>query len=556
MRKKFYISGHRNPDTDSIASAYALAELRRLQNPSADYVPVCPGVIPERSAYLFKRFGVTAPRCKNDICLKMQDLLVPATAVPTGTSLFDAVTLLRELELQQLPVTNENGQYVGMLSALALLSRLLNIGSDDADNFVGRRIRSSISLMQRVLSADLLAAEDADRVEDFDVYVAAMSSENFENHIPVEKSRELVVIVGSRPKILWKALDNRVRVVVVTGMRDIPGGVVAAARLRGVSVLKTDLDSATVTRRLKFSMPVELAEISSAGTLVLAPDDRLRDYRTRIMRSASEIFPVVGPEGKLEGVVFKKALSEPPPYELILVDHNEPEQRIPGAEEVLVSEIVDHHRIGTIGTTYPIRFTCDVVGSTCTLVAKMFREGGVPMSGSTAGILLGGVISDTLVLKSPTTTPLDCEICAWLEELCGVPARKLMDELLKIDSPLAAKSASDVINGDRKDYTCGRFRFALAQVEESNLQLLRLRRKELEEEMRAVCTSGRINFFGLLVTDAVRETSDMLAVGDDTIIRSLPYVKEDDGIFFLPGVLSRKKQLLPQMLAVLSDLEA
>lgn len=555
MRSTFYISGHRNPDADSIASAHALARLRSAQNPDADYVPVCPGVLPERAAHLFRRFGVKPPQRRNDVYLRMSDLAVPAPAVPAGTSLFDAVTMLRSLGIQQLPVTDADGRYLGMLSALALLSRLLNIGADDGDSFAGRRIRSSIALMRRVLDAEMPAAVNENEIADFDVYVAAMRAESFAEHIPVDSGKNLVVIVGNRPEILWQVIDNGVRLLVVTGTRDIPGGVIAAAKLHGVSILKTDLDSATVTRRLKFSMPVELAEMSAAGTLTLEPDDRLRDFRTRIMRSPSELFPVVDGNGLLSGVIYKKTLSEEPPHRMILVDHNEPEQRIPGAEELPVVEIVDHHRIGTIGTTHPIRFTGDVVGSTCTLVAKMFREAGVPLDAPTAGILLGGLISDTLVLKSPTTTPLDREICAQLEKICGVPARELMDELLKIDSPLASKSAGEVLNGDRKDYASGRFRFALAQVEEPNLQLLRLRREELEAEMRTVCRAGGIHFFGLLVTDAVRETSDMLAVGEEAILRSLHYARADDGIFSLPGVLSRKKQLLPQMLAVLSELD-
>ena len=311
MRNTFYISGHRNPDADSIASAYALAELRRAQNPDADYVPVCPGVLPERAAHLFRRFGVTPPQRKNDLYLRMRDLLVPAPAILAGTSLFDAVTILRERGIQQLPVTDENGRYLGMLSALALLSRLLNIGSDDCESFAGRRIRSSVALMRSVLDAEMPAAFDAEKIEDFDVYVAAMRAESFEDHIPVRETKNLAVIVGNRTEILWKVIDNGVRLLVVTGEEEIPGGVVAAAKLHGVSVLKTNLDSATVTRRLKFSMPVELAEISAAGTLKLSPDDRLRDFRTRILRAPSELFPVVDANGVLAGVISKKTLSEP-----------------------------------------------------------------------------------------------------------------------------------------------------------------------------------------------------------------------------------------------------
>ncbi len=478
MPRTFYISGHRNPDADSIASAYALAALRKAQNPDDDYIPLDPGVFQERIAYLFQRFGLKPPLRRPEVYLRMRDLLVPATGISAGTSLFSAVSILKKQGVQQLPIVDGNGRFIGMLSALALLSRLLNVDGDDGDGFAGRRIRSSIALMQTVLDAKIPAAFDAGTVSDFDVYVAAMRAENFEDHIPVKKNKNLVLIVGDRPEILWKAIDHRIRLLIVTGGRELPGGVVAAAKLHGVSVLETKLDSATVIRRLKFSTPVELIDFSSQKTILLAPDDRVRDFRARMMRAADELFPVIDDGGLLVGVVFKKTLSEPPPYRLILVDHNEPEQRIPGAEELPVVEIVDHHRIGTIGTTQPIRFTGDVVGSTCTLVAKMFREASVPLQPAIAGVLLGGVISDTLMLKSPTTTPLDREICTWLEKCCGVPAKILMEELLCIDSPLTKKSAMEVINGDRKDYANGHFRFALSQIEESDLQLLRLRKTE------------------------------------------------------------------------------
>ena len=177
----------------------------------------------------------------------------------------------------------------------------------------------------------------------------------------------------------------------------------------------------------------------------------------------------------------------------------------------------------------------------------MYRSSGESLGADMAGLLLGGIVSDTLLLKSPTTADLDRRMCEWLEKVSGVTGAELMEELMRIDSPLASKSASEVIGQDRKDYTEGRFHFALAQVEESNLELLHQRKEELRTEMNRVMEREKLDFFGLLVTDAVRESSELLMTGSPELLRNLPYARLGDGLWSLPGVLSRKKQLLPQV---------
>lgn len=552
--KRIFISGHRNPDVDSIASAYCLAALRRRHFPQTEIVPICPGILPERAAFLFKRFGAEAPEEHHDVFLRMRDLLRPAPAIAAGTTLFDAVNRLRESAMLRLPVVDSCGKYLGMLSSVALLSQLLNIGENEGEGFTGRRIYSSISLICRVLEAEILSIRDADTEQDFDVYVAAMSPENFSRHVPTEQHEYLAVIVGDRPRIHACAAEHGIRLLIITGPNGISPEALKRAREAGVSVIRTDLDSAGVTRRLKFSIPVERTVISDKETLVLAPDDRLRDFRKKMLREPTELFPVADAAGTLAGVVYKKQLSETSPHGMILVDHNEPTQYLPGVEELPVLEVVDHHRISMFCSDNPIRFTGDTVGSTCTLVARMFLNENAELTPTLAGLLLGGLVSDTLLLKSPTTSALDREICSFLEKICGVDARTLMREMMQIGSALTTKSANDVISGDRKDYHEGPYKFALAQVEESDLSLLRSRKSELTAQMKFRLEVENLSFFGLLITDATQEVSELLIVGDGEVIRALPYEKSEENIFLLPGILSRKKQLLPQILSICSAL--
>ena len=549
-----FISGHRNPDIDSLAAAAALAALRGRHS-DGHFIPICPGVMPERARYLFEKFHIKPPLRRNDVYIQVGDLLSDIPAVRGDLPLFTAVARLQETRLPRLPVVDGAGHFLGMLSGMALLSSLLNIGGGDSGSgLTGRRVYSSPELIRQVLNAKLLAGGAISSEQDFEVYVAAMSCDTFEKHLPEDSSR-LAVIVGDRPDVQKQLAERGIKLMIVTGNWPVRPEIIAAAGRTGVIILSTGLDSAAAIRRLKFSIPVRYALDAGIDELIVSPSDRLRDVRKKIIDHYEDVIPAVDSDGKLAGAVLKQTLHDPPPYRMILVDHNELEQSPPGTEEIPVVEVVDHHRIGMMPTAVPIRFTGDVVGSTCTLVASMYRSSGERLAPEMAGLLLGGIISDTLMLKSPTTAELDQRICEWLEKLSGVNREDLMSELMRIDSPLAVKPAAEVITADRKDYTDRDIRFALSQVEESNLELLHQRRRELAAEMRRIMEEEKLDFFGLLVTDAVRGNSEMLALGDRGFIRNLPYQSGDGELFLLPGILSRKKQLLPQMLSITATLQ-
>ena len=237
---------------------------------------------------------------------------------------------------------------------------------------------------------------------------------------------------------------------------------------------------------------------------------------------------------------------------MILVDNNETEQGIPGLEEVPVVEVVDHHRMAFSATREPIRYTADAVGSTCTLVAKMFRGMGERPTREVAGVLIAGIVADTLLFQSPTTTETDRTMCEWLERICGETAASIFAGLSSVASPLASMSAAEAIASDAKTYSENGMKFVLAQVEESNLAVFHAHAKELADAMDARVKGEGLDFMALMVTDPVRGNSELLFSGADSVRRALPYRLGDEGTWLLPGVLSRKKQLLPEILAALS----
>ena len=553
--KTVFVSGHRNPDIDSLASSFALAELRRRQDPGTHFLPICPGILPERAGFLFNKFHLCPPESRGDVYLRVSDIMDSSIpTIPVGTAIMDAVRILNGSGYARLPVIGPDQKFTGMMSPLNLLSRLLDIGKDTGSSFTGRLIHSSIDLITRVIEAKKLTAFETDCVQDLHVYVAAMGVDSFETHLPREKDQSLLALIsGDRPEIHLRALQRRIRLLIVTGDKSVDPLILKEAKNSKVTILATRFDSASVIRRLKFSVPVEDFGFGT-DPFILNPHDRIRGLEQRILAHPEDVFPVIDSNGSFLGVIAKKNITAPPPYRMILVDHNEPEQSIPGIEDIPVIEVVDHHRIGMMRTQTPIKFTGDVVGSTCTLVASMFKSMGESLTPELAGLLLGGLVADTLNLKSPTASALDFRMHEWLQKISGVKAADLMEELSRIASPLSAGEPRDVIESDRKSYSDGRFRFSLSQVEETKLELLRRRKDELAAAMREIMQQENLQFIALLVTDAVRETSELLILGDPAVIRSLPYRAASDGLFLLPGILSRKKQLLPQILAITADL--
>lgn len=316
-------------------------------------------------------------------------------------------------------------------------------------------------------------------------------------------------------------------------------GMLSPAKLLSLFIAKSDL-----------GMPVGEAPLHHCAQ-TLVESDRVHDIRSSAIRNAHNHFPVVDEGGKLLGTVLKRAFAEEPPYRMILVDHNEVEQGIPGVEELPVVEVVDHHRIAFAATRDPIKYTADVVGSTCTLVARMYRGAGLRPTKEMAGVLIAGIVSDTLLFQSPTTTETDRQMCAWLEKLCGESAQSIMDGLMSVASPLTSMSADQAIASDAKTYSEGGRKFVLAQIEESNLAAFRRHQTELAAAMERTVKASGLDFMALMVTDPVRGNSELLFRGSEAVRRALPYRRGERGTLLMPGVLSRKKQLLPEILAAL-----
>lgn len=409
-------------------SAYALADLRRRTG-MADVEAICAGRLPAKAKWVFEHYGLTPPRVKRDVYVRVRHLIdhgVPV--IEAETSLVDALRQLEASGQSSLPVRARDGSFLGMLSPAKLLNFFLTKG---------------------------------------DVTIPTARA-------PLHKCAQ-----------------------------------------------------------------------------VLNENDPVHDIRTSAIRNPHNHFPVVDEAGRLLGTVLKSAFAEEPPFRIILVDHNESEQGIPGVDEVPVIEVVDHHRIAFAATKEPIRYTADVVGSTCTLVARMYRAAGERPTREVAGVLIAGIVSDTLMFQSPTTTDADRSMCSWLEKISGESAEAVMDGMAAISSPLQSMDADQALQSDAKVYNEAGRKFMLAQIEETNLEFFHQHIEELAAAMDRAIKSNSLDFMALMVTDPVRGNSELLYRGLESVRRALPYRKGGGGILKMPGVLSRKKQLLPEIIAAL-----
>jgi manganese-dependent inorganic pyrophosphatase len=334
------------------------------------------------------------------------------------------------------------------------------------------------------------------------------------------------------------------RVIPVVDAEGIPVGVVTSLAL-----------ARAYTAPVNVAMMLAQQCQSIAETpLTFRDRDRISDHRNALLRSETDDFLVVSEEGRYVGIATRRRILEPPRARLILVDHNELTQAVPEAEQAEIVGVLDHHRLGNAPTAAPIPFVIDPVGSTSTLVAEKCRAANLTLPRGLAGMLLSGILSDTLVFRSPTATERDEAVAYWLSEFAQMDVRTYGEELIRSAPGLSMRSAEEMLDTDRKAYTMGGVPVSIGQIEVTSFADLPDRREELLETMRAHLQKEGLAFLGLMVTDVVTGISRLLCVGEHWIVTALPFTRLNEGEYDLEEMLSRKKQLVPTLSAILDEL--
>ena len=548
------VIGHKNPDTDAICSAIGYAEFKRRTGMSEAVAARC-GDTNDRIDFVLKTFGVPAPKFVADVSPKISDVMQrKILSVRPDATAAEALRLMDEKNLRLLPVLDDKQKCRGLLSLFKLSKFLfpaVNRGANGQQN--SREIVSSLSGLAKTLDGKLLVGSEGEREEELILMIGAMGLESFTTRLEKFAPEKLCVIVGDRWDIQNVAIREGVRLLIVTGGLSVEPKTIAAAQKNNVSVITSPHDTATTASLCRAA--VSVSHVLNEEFLCFRENAPLAAVRDEAMSSGYQAFPVLNGEGQTVGILSKTDFLKTVSRKLILVDHNELSQAVQGADEVEIIEIIDHHRIGTLATQQPILFRNEPVGSTSTIVADCFFRHGIELPRAIAGLLLAGLVSDTLNLTSPTTTSRDTEILKRLETLSEVNAREFTEKLFASGSLLTLKPAPQAVTTDCKEYAENKIKFSVAQIEEIGFEQFWKRKDELMAALEAYRAKSAYHFSAMLVTDVTTQSSLLLVVGDEKFIKRITYPRRENGIYLLLDVVSRKKQLLPYLTHCLRETE-
>ena len=536
-----FVFGHRNPDTDAICSAIAYADLLQ-QTGQPDALAACCGAPNKRTEYVLNTAGIAAPKIIMDVRPEVEDICRKETITASfGDAFFEAYRRIQEWDLRASPVVDTDHRVVGVLSVLDLMELLFR---DEGDPIKSRTVTTNLKKITNALGGSFQHEVDTERSDELLVMVGAMSSDGFTARMQQFDKDRILVVCGDRPTIQLPAIEQGVRGLVITGGFDLSPGLVELAKARGVSVLLSPFDTVNTTTRIRSSQFIDPAVDRQVVTLPAKM--RVSEARTIVERSKQPVFPVVGDNGLLAGISFKSDVINPPRPRLVLVDHNELTQAVAGIEEADVIEVLDHHRLGGgLKSSQPIRFVNEPVGSTCTLVARQYRDAGIEPTHAIALCMASGIISDTLFLKSPTTTEVDKTILEWLRQRCKVDLDVFAKTFFEIGSALRTSTPDGVVQEDCKEFIERGIRFSISQIEETGFNLFWERKDELRTALVEYSTQHKLDFSALLVTDVVSNGSLLLLSRETEAWEEINYPRIDPGLYALKNVVSRKKQLLP-----------
>ncbi len=543
------VIGHRNPDMDSICAAIGYAELKRLIG-TPDVIPARAGSTNERIDFVLNKFGVEAPVFISDLLPRVADVMErDVISITANSSIYEAIQVIESNQMRGLPVVGPDSRCIGLLSAFKVLHHLFPPPGETEN---ARVVMASLAEIARTFGGRTLSGEACQTVEKYRLVVGAMAAESFQERLQRHQASGVVVIVGDREEIQLAAIAGRVRAVVVTGDLPVSDAVYEAAARFGVTIIGSPRDTATTMLLARGAANVE--QKVETEYLSFAPDTLLEAAREAAAVSGQFLFPVIE-EGRLVGILSKSDFLKTVPRQLILVDHNELSQAVTGASEVPIIEILDHHRLGGFSSDTPILFWNNPVGSTSSIVAMCYRQHGVEIPKSIAGLLMAGLISDTLNLTSPTATAADAEILKHLSMLAETDPAVLAEEIFSVGSPLMTMTPEQAVNADCKEYSEEGLRFTVAQIEELSFSHFREKEKALIEALDQHCRAGRYLFSALLVTDINTKTSILLVCGAKAFLERIDYPHLGPNQWELEGVVSRKKQLLPYLLGCLHGLD-
>jgi len=539
-----YVIGHKNPDTDSICAAIAYAALKRKIT-GQDYREKRCGQVNPETQFVLDRFGVNAPSYISDVRTQVKDIEIrKVEGVSQKISLKKAWTILGENQIVTLPIVGKENHLKGLIT----IGDIAKAYMDVYDSEILSKAKTSFSNIVETLEGEMITGDISECLEEGKVLIAAANPDLMENYI--EKGD--IVILGNRYESQLCAIEMEAKCIIVCDGANVSRTITKLAEARGCTIISTPFDTYTVARMVNQSMPIEYF-MSTEGITIFTEDDYLDDIREVMAKKRHRDFPIIDKHEKLVGMISRRNLLGARKKKLIMVDHNELGQAVEGIDEAEIMEVIDHHRIGNIETVNPVYFRNQPVGCTSTIIYQMYQENNIEITPEIAGILCSAILSDTLVYRSPTCTPLDKVAAENLARIAGIDVEEYAKEMFAAGSNLRDKSAEEIFYQDFKKFSAGEVTFGVGQITSMSTDELENIKQKLVPYMEKAASLHGVQMIFFMLTNILDESTELLFQGENVeeVLMQAFHSEEPGESLYLKDFVSRKKQLIPVIVGAL-----
>ena len=552
--KKTLVLGHRNPDTDSICSAICYAGFKH-QLTGVNYEPCRAGNVSPETQYVLDYFNLKAPRLVENVKTQVKDIEIRKTkGVSRGISLKNAWGLMQENNVVTLPCVTEEGLLEGVITIGDITKSYMNL----YDSSIISKACTKYANILDTLEGSMVVGDSEAYFDQGKVLIAAANPDLMENYI----EKHDLVILGNRYESQLCAIEMEAGCIIVCEGAGVSLTIRKLAQERGCAVITTPYDTYTTARLINQSMPISYF-MTKENIIEFSEEDYLDDIREIMASKRHRDFPVLDSDGKYIGMISRRNLLGAKGKSIILVDHNEKSQAVEGMESADIREIIDHHRLGTVETMSPVFFRNQPLGCTATIIYQMYQENHMEIDKTTAGLLCSAIISDTLLFRSPTCTAVDKAAGLALAQIAGLDIEKYAIDMFSAGSNLKGKSDGDIFYQDFKRFTVGNSVFGIGQITSLNAVELKDLRSRMSVYTEKEREQHEIDMMFFMLTNILTESTDLICTGQgaEQLITTAFHVADEDvenvsaqtGIVKLPGVVSRKKQLAPQIMMALQQ---
>lgn len=534
--KVIYAIGHQNPDTDSICSSHGFAYLQRALGKNV--IAARCGNPNKESQFALDYFGVEAQKLVPDIYPRVNQIMTKPLAVAhPGDTLQKMGTVMAQEGLRALPVINDQEELLGIVTVGDLAKAYVH--EIALTNFADRS--TDVASIAEVLSGDIIVPTATVEVN-LDVQIIAACVKRYEDKI---RPNAVVVLSERGDEAYRKCILKNISCLILTDGVEISEEIVALAKAENVTIISTKHDAFNTARLLP--QVARVACIMSRDVVSFNSEDKLKDVLPMMDSHEYHTFPVVE-NGKLVGIINKDTYKLPEPQEVMLCDHNELAQAVPGIETGKILSVVDHHRFGGLQTADPIRIDVRPVGCTCTIVTNLYREHGVEIPKEIAGLLMSAIISDTVLFKSPTCTEQDKEAVFYLSKIAGVDYEEYGLKMLKAGADIGDMTPAQIVKNDSKPFQFGPYKAIISQLSVMDTDQVMAMKDAIVADMQEVCATEGYDLSLVMVTDIIKEGTILLFTGEPSSLVAAAFGQEaTNNEMFLPGVMSRKKQIVPPL---------